>query len=306
MTTVQKVRQWAREAEPVFICGLERSGTSMLLVSLSRHPALFPVRDVYETFVFLKPRSMLQAAPPPMMAAYLKGKENAAKLRRFCADLKGELPELPGGDLVRAFFYFCAHEVYPGTRPLEKTPGHVRKIDRVLELFPKARVIVCTRDPVSIVASYRKRLAKEKSLGHGPESWGWLDRTPEQLIAHFEAVTAKVLEARARWPGQVFVAPYDWLTNTPEEALRALCEFARVPFSQDVLAPRPVPGRKVDLLLSQPITRQESTDHEFVDEATGAMIRARTVGLKALWETPGLGSDDGAVAATPADAGPAQ
>lgn len=290
MVSVQDVRAWAVEAKPVFLCGLERSGTSILQVSLSRHPDLFPVKDVYETFAFLKPRSLLEDPPPSMTGAYLQGKPNAARLRKLCEQLRGPKADLSEADVVRAFFYFCAKEVYPGKRPLEKTPGHVRKLARMLELFPKARVIVCTRDPVSIVASYRKRLQKEQALGRPHDEWGWLDRTAEQLVVHFEQVTHHIVDARRRWPDQVFVAPYDWLTNAPEEALKQICEFADLPFVSDVMAPKEVPGRKVDEMLSQPITRRESDDGEYVDAPTQQFIRERTAGLLPVWETPGVAS----------------
>ena len=197
-------------------------------------------------------------------------------------------PRLSEADLVRAFFYFCAHEIYPGRRPLEKTPGHVRKLGRMLELFPQARVVACTRDPVSIVASYRKRLEKEKALGRGRDEWGWLDRTAEQLVVHFQAVTQHIEDARQRWPRQVFVAPYHWLTDAPETALQAICEFADLPFAAEVLTPKEVPGRKVDELLSKPITRRESEDDQYVDAATQQLIRERTRHMMPVWETPGL------------------
>lgn len=288
MTTLQDIRQWAANARPVFICGLERSGTSILQVSLSRHPDLFRVKDVYETFVFIKPRGALEDPPPQMTQAYLQGPANAARFRAFAAQLAGDKPELSEADLIRAFFYFCTHQLYAGLRPLEKTPGHVRRLHRMLELFPLARVVVCTRDPVSIVASYRKRLAKEKALGKGPDAWGWLDKTADQLIAHFEAVTVHVNEARVRWPEQVFVAPYDWLTEAPEAAMQAICKFANLPFVPDVMKPKEVPGRQVDLMLSEPITKRDPDTAQFVDEATEAMIRKRTQPLMRVWETPGI------------------
>lgn len=288
MTTLQDIRQWATTARPVFICGLERSGTSILQVSMSRHPQLFAVKDVYETFVFLKPRSTLADPAPQMTQAYFQGPANAAAFRAFAQRLAGDKPELSEADLIRAFFYFCAHTVYPGRQPLEKTPGHVRRLSRILELFPQARVIVCTRDPVSIVASYRKRLIKEKSLGKGPDEWGWLDKTAEQLVAHFTAVTTHVEEARLRWPQQVFVAPYDWITENPEGALQSICDFAGLPFSEEVMRPKQVPGRKVDALLSEPITKRDPDTEEFVDEATEAMIRTKTAPLMKVWETPGI------------------
>lgn len=288
MRTLQEIRNWAVHAQPVFICGLERSGTSILQVSLSRHPALFPVKDVYETFMFLKPRAALETPPPQMTLAYLQGNANAQRFRAMCEGLRGQGPELSEADVIRAYFFFCAHEVYPGTRPLEKTPGHVRKLNRMLELFPKARVVVCTRDPVSIVASYRKRLAKEQALGRPREEWNWLDRSAEQLIAHFKAVSEHIEIAQSRWPAQVYLAPYDWITNDPEAALKALCEFTNLPFVASVMNPPEVAGRKVDELLSKPITRRDPDDERYVDGPTREMIRQQMKALMPLWETAGL------------------
>lgn len=294
MTTLQDIRRWAITARPVFICGLERSGTSILQVSMSRHPALFAVKDVYETFIFLKPRSALADPPPQMTQAYLQGADNARKFREFCAELAGDKAELSEADLIRAFFFFCAHVVYPGRQPVEKTPGHVRKLTRMFELFPQARVVVCTRDPVSIVASYRKRLAVEQGLGKSRDEWGWLDKTAEQLIGHFQSVTQNIQEARQRWPEQVFVAPYDWLTDTPAEALESICDFAGLPFSPDVLKPKDVPGRKVDVLLSKPITKREPDIETYVDAATEQMINRDTADLQKIWNLPGTNAPAGA------------
>jgi hypothetical protein len=287
MGTLKEIRNWAKFVKPVFVCGLERSGTSMLQVSLSRHPALFPLKDVYETFVFAKPRNCLEVPPPYMTAAYLQGGDNAKAFRALVDGLRKGDAEVPDADLIRAFFYFCAHQVYPDRRPLEKTPAHVRHLGRMLDLFPRARIIVCTRDPVSVVASYRKRLAQEKALGKPRAEWGWLDRTADQLVAHFRALSEPMERAREQYPEQVFIAPYDWLTGSPEPAMQQLCEFAALPFVPEVMRPSQVAGRKVDVLLSQPITRREPDDARYVDEPTAAMIRTRMQDKMPLWNSVG-------------------
>ena len=279
------IRRWSLGSPAVLICGLERSGTSMLQVALARHPALFDVPDVYETFAFAQPAKLLEAPAPTMVKAYLRGRDEA--WRAQVQALRAGGPALSEADLVRAFFHFCATEVYPGRQPLEKTPAHVQHLQQALELFPRARVLVCTRDPVSVVASYRKRLAKEQALGKPRSDWGWLDRSADQLLSHFERISAHLQAAQRRWPEQVFVAPYDWLTDAPEAALREVCTFAGLPWHDAVLRPADVGGR-VDELLSQPITRREADDARFVDEATATRIRQRMAHHRALWDTPGL------------------
>jgi Sulfotransferase family len=290
MTTLQDIRRWAVTARPVFICGLERSGTSILQVSMSRHPDLFAVKDVYETFIFLRPRSPMADPVPPMTQAYLQGRANVDKFREFCAGLPTDRPMLTEVDAIRAFFFFAAHFVYDGKQPLEKTPGHVRKLPRIFEVFPNAKVIVCTRDPASIVSSYRKRLQKEQALGKGPDEWGWLDRTVEQLMGHFDGVSKMVVEARERWNEQIFIAPYDWLTDDPQQAFRQICEFAKLPFSEAVLKPKEVPGRKVDEMLSKPIAKLDPDVGKYLDEAEQAYIREHSASFLPLWTTPGVGA----------------
>ena len=79
------LRAWAANVRPVFICGQERSGTSALLLALSRHPALFRVPDVFETFIFRFARDLLAEPPRKMQQAYLRGAARLAELREVLA-----------------------------------------------------------------------------------------------------------------------------------------------------------------------------------------------------------------------------
>lgn len=287
MSKLNRIRRWCEESRPVFVCGLERSGTSALLLALSRHPQLFGVRDVYETFAFVQPRRLLEQPMPGMAQAYLGGPRHAQQFQALAAELAPEGGELPDGDLIRLFFHYAAQRVYPEQRPLEKTPSHVRKIELMLRLFPQARVIACTREPVSVVASYRRRLAREQALGKPPAVWAWLDKTPEQLVAHFGQVSTRLQAACAQAPAQVFVCPYDWLTGDPRAALGALCDFAGLPFEPALLAAGGGEGR-VDPRLSQAIGRSETTDDDrWVDASTAAWVREATAALMPLWNRPG-------------------
>lgn len=282
MIDVATLRAWADAARPVFVCGVERSGTSMLQLALARHPALFAVPDVYETFMFANPGAILREPAPDMATAYLGG---AAQVEWFRA--RYSACGLGDADLIRAFFHFAAHSVYPGRRPLEKTPSHVRHLARVFAVFPQASVVVCTRELEAVIASYRTRLAREQALGLPRSTWGWLDRSLPQLIAHVQAVAEQVRAAGERHGAQVFVAPYDWLTADAPAALDAICAFADLAPSAALLTPKPRQTSRVDALLTQPITARSAPEASPFSPEERAQTAAAARALPALWATPG-------------------
>jgi hypothetical protein len=306
--TLTALRAWSQQAEALLICGVERSGTSALQLTLARHAALFHIRDVFETFVFARPDVALKEPVPQMTISYLRGRAQLERLQQLAgrmdlaapADGSEPAPALAPTDAaeraldqIRLFFWFAAHEIYAGRQVLEKTPSHVRSLGRIFSVFPRARVLVCTREPVEIIASYRKRMAREQSLGKTRDQWGWLDKSPQALMAYFAQVSQAVEAARQTHPGQLFTVPYHWLTGDPEAALRALCAFAHLPFEPTLLSRETAKDRPVDPLLSQPLMRNEADVSAHLDAATIAQIevqmQAQTAGLATWWSVPGTG-----------------
>jgi len=288
------LRAWAAAARPVFVCGQERSGTSALQLALARHPALFAVPDVFETFAFSRARELLTDPPAPMQQGYLGGRASLAALRAALARLGGgDAASLADDDLVRAFFAHAACSVYPGRRPLEKTPTHVQCLPRVFALFPRACVLACVRDPVEVAVSYRRRLAREQALGRAPGGWGWLDQTDEQLIQRFRRVDRALRESAVLVPGQVFQVPYAWLTADPPAALTAICEFIGEAFDSALLAPKAGRRDRVDERLGRPIGAPPDPEAEpqpgsaTLTESAIAMLRRETWGLSRRWQFAG-------------------
>lgn len=281
------LRAWAAAARPVFVCGHERSGTSALQLALARHPALAPVPDVHETFIFSRTRDWLADPPHAMQQAYVGGREALSRLREWAARLAGgAVDAMEDDDLVRAFLAFAAHEAYAGRRLLEKTPTHVLSLPRLFRLFPQARVLACVREPVAIADSYRHRLAREQALGKPRQAWGWLDLGIDELVQRLRRVDRALRESAAFAPGQVFIVPYEWLTASPAQALSALCDFIGEPYDEALLSPRPAARRRVDERLSQPISAAPAAP-SFLDDAERASLRRETHGLAARWRVPG-------------------
>jgi hypothetical protein len=291
---LEALRRWALAARPVFICGQERSGTSALLLALARHPALFAVPHVFETFIFAAPQDLLAATPRPMQLAYLRGSDRLAALRECLRVLGGgDAATLSGDDLIRAFFAFAATEVYPGQRPLEKTPSHVFRLDRVFALFPNARVLACVREPSEVVDSYRYRLQRELAAGKTREACAWLDLTDTDLVRRFREVDQALRTAATKQaPGQLFQVPYAWLTADAPKALRAICRFIGESFEPAMLTPRAGARERIDERLGQPIGATDEVRPSTLSPEAQASLRRRTGGLMRRWRVPGVIAPD--------------
>ncbi len=224
------IRQWCRQVQPLFILGLARSGTSMLQVAYAQHPAMFSIAKCRETHVFVRPQQPYENPVHKPTRVYLRGRPNLLALRKLKTEVEAQHGPLSEDDLVALFFWFAATCVYPGQTPLEKTPAHLRRLDMIFRIFPQARVVVCSRDPLEVTASYRKRLALEKAEGQPPEKTAWLEKDVDQMIGVFELFTRLVRQARPKYGSRMFMAPYDWLVSQPEASLRDICTWSGLTF----------------------------------------------------------------------------
>jgi hypothetical protein len=284
-----ELRRWCEQSRPIFIVGLARSGTSMLQVAFAQHPAMFDIANCRETFIFLRHRQPYTDPIHFPTRAYLKGRPNLMALREWVEPYEEEFGELSEADSIRAFFYFAGNRIYPGRHPLEKTPGHLRKLELIFEIFPLAKILVCSRDPVDVVASYRKRLAKAQADGEPPEKTGWLNKGVDEMIGVFERFTRLVNEAIPRHGKAMFMAPYDWLIDSPEEAIRAICAFAGMEFQPNMVA-SDAGGRKESGTTAKghAIQKRASDAHTVLTPEEIEKIQAACAPWLAQWNTPGV------------------
>lgn len=296
--TLPEIRTWCAQARPVFIGGLARSGTTMLLVALSHHPALFDLPAGFETHLLAHPQDAMQDPVRMSIQCYLRGADHLAAYRALVRRLAAQHADFEQPDHIRVFFWYASHHVYPGRQPLEKTPANVRQIPLLFELFPHARFIVCSRDPVEVAASYRKRLAKSREVGIPEERLGWLNQPVERLLEIFDRYTRKVQAARTKHGPQMFMAPYEWVTASPEAALRQICAFAGLPFDAALLnlepndanaVSDPAVAEKLVSVFNMPdqIMARDSQAASWLTCAEIDNIEHATQRWMPLWRTPG-------------------
>ncbi len=295
MSDLVTIRAWCQQAKPLFICGLARSGTSMLQVAFARHAELFNIKNCRETHVFVRPRQPLVDPIHVPTKLYLCGREGLMGYRTLVQELQQQEGTLSEDDLISSFFWYASTAVYPGRQPLEKTPGHLKKLPLIFKLFPNASVVVCSRDPLDVMSSYRKRLVKSREEGMDESALKWLDKSAPEMLAVFRRFTKLVDAARPEHGNRMFMAPYEWLVDSPAESLRRVCEFVNIPFDVRMLTksddevPDPdddYPSRYENI--SSQISKRESDAHKVLSAEEIELISEGTKPWIEAWRTPGV------------------
>ncbi|MFG0318933.1 MAG: sulfotransferase family protein [Planctomycetota bacterium JB042] len=269
------ISEAALALEPVFVVGVPRSGTTALRSTLDHHPR-FRARDVrsIETRIFVDPDATLDL-----------GRPEAARLRTFLLDDDAAAARLEraaravrdgGGtddDLVRVFFAVAA-EARGVERPLEKTPRHLDHLDAIFRAFPRAQVLACTRHPVDVYSSYRKKKILKERQGTLTEKHRWLDKSPKGFARKYAGWVEAMTGAANDDPRRLRVVRYEDLTADPRALLREICSFLGEPFEEHALFDAltverdsfgsPRPGHR--------IVPNEKSWTEFLDEADARKV----------------------------------
>ena len=125
MAELSEIRAWCEQARPLFICGLARSGTSMLQVAFARHAEMYNIKNCRETHIFVRPRTAIDDPVHVPTKLYLKSRENLMGYRKLVKALeKKQKAALSEEDLIRVFFWYASTTVYglPGPPTAGKNP----------------------------------------------------------------------------------------------------------------------------------------------------------------------------------------
>jgi len=229
------------QPQPVFVVGMNGSGTTMLLDCLDNHPDLFGFRretrvipyfigklDSYgelavdENFArlwddFRSIPDFVQVnggEPPP------KPREWRSAPRTFAAVVDG------------TFMYFAGQA--GKARWCEKTPMHALHIGKLAILFPGAKFLHIIRDGRSCAASFHRR-------------WG---HTPEFTVYRWKNVVREARRQGGAIDDRYFELRYEDLVQDAEFWMKKICIFLGVPYNESVLLPsrkRPVTTGSADL-----------------------------------------------------------
>ena len=158
-----------RDASPVFIVGLPRTGTTLLEQILSAHHSVHGAGErlaVRETLARLT--GTLAAGTAMTRAAALDGATLTTASARYLADLHAVAPR--------------------AVRVLDKMPDNVFQLGFLATLLPGARVICCTRDLRDVGASiFQHRFIGYHPYAHDLADLGWYIAKHQCLLEHWRA-----------------------------------------------------------------------------------------------------------------------
>ena len=192
-------------AEPIFIVGLPRSGSTLLEQILASHSQVEGTTELPNILRFV---AGLQGRDPDTHAP-----RYPAILERLTAADFRELGEK----------YLADTLVYRSGKPrfIDKMPNNFRHIGLIHLMFPNARIIDARREPMACCFSNFKQLfASGQEFTYDTEDIARYYRSYVQLMRHWDEAL----------PGKVLRIQYEDVVQDLEGNVRGILEFCGLPF----------------------------------------------------------------------------
>jgi tetratricopeptide (TPR) repeat protein len=187
---------------PVFIVGMPRSGTSLVEQMIASHPACVGAGELG-----ILPEIERDLSDP--------------------AGLTRETAQAAAGRVLAVLDEAARRAGRPDAlRVSDKLPDNAMRLGLIALLFPKARVIVCRRDPMDTGLSlFQQNFAEGIPYANGLESIGAAMIQHDRLMAHWRAVL----------PAWMLTVDYETLVRDLEGEGRRIVEFLGLPWDDAVL-----------------------------------------------------------------------
>jgi hypothetical protein len=217
----------------VFVVGAARSGTTLLQRMLDAHPQLAIVNETYWLPRKFRERTGLTRAGlvTPALLPLLLASPKFSRMGVSEEDLLGLLSN--GGTLRYERFVAQIFDIYAARRgkPLagDKTPGYVRRIEQIHELWPRARFVHIIRDPRDVCLSMLEWRSGERTAGQ----FGTWEMDPVISTALYWRYSVAVGREAGESLGPTLYheVRYEDLLSSPERALEQICEFLDLPYA---------------------------------------------------------------------------
>jgi tetratricopeptide (TPR) repeat protein len=193
----------AQAADPIFIVGLPRSGSTLIEQILSSHS------QVEATMELLNVPMIIDGfeGPYPEMLLDLDGDVFEALGEEYIEETR------PFRNLGRAFF-------------IDKMPENFRHIGLIHLMLPNARIIDARRHPLACgISNFRQDFESDYAFTYDLKSLGRYWRDYAELTAHWDRVL----------PGKVHRVFHETLISDPEAEIRRMLGYLGLPFEESCL-----------------------------------------------------------------------
>jgi hypothetical protein len=225
----------SRRANPcVFFVGCPRSGTTLIQRLANAHPELAVVHELHWLPRAWEQRTGIAAdgTVEPELADILLADRRFRKLKLApdrVHELAAERP--PYARLVSELFDL--HGAAKGKRLVgEKTPGYVRHIGTLHELWPRARIVHVIRDGRDVALSLTSWHRAERTLGRFPT---WSEDRVVTSALFWEWNVRQGRDAAPLFGERYHEMRYEALVADAEGECRKLCDFLHITYDAAML-----------------------------------------------------------------------
>ncbi|NNC78456.1 MAG: tetratricopeptide repeat protein, partial [Woeseiaceae bacterium] len=187
---------------PVFICGMFRSGSTLVEQLLAGHPEIAAGGELDVLPWLISDR----LSPYPDRAEHT----NKAELSKFAEDYDAKVREIVAADGIVT----------------DKRPDNFLHLGLIRALFPKAKIIYTQRSPLdNCLSVYFQQLGEYLPYASDIET-----------TAHYYLEHAKLMRHwQATFGASIHTVNYDDLVRTPEPVLRDVLNFLQLPWDEACL-----------------------------------------------------------------------
>ncbi|MEG5211554.1 MULTISPECIES: sulfotransferase [unclassified Microcoleus] len=225
-------------SSPIFILGAERSGTTLLRLMLTAHPAIcIPPESLF--FVALESKYGAVSDLLPQIEDFLNDLYNNDfhRFGEWNVDRQLLLNNLTNNQQLSyqravSTVYQTYRQQFDPTASIwgDKNPFHIYQLGKIRRYFPGVKVILIVRDFRACYSSVKKLVAKEQERG---EVWPGI-KTVAGLTHQWNQVVKIIDKYHQKWE-QFYLVSYEDLVREPSAQLAEICKWLGVDFQEAML-----------------------------------------------------------------------